>query len=146
MKRMKFSEVEEASWEELKPYLDTCLIPYTGLTGKENPMQATAALERLRDFMDLAEIPFKGRMITYPAFQYGLQQDLSLLNEICGHVKSTGFKHVVVMSADCVLSKEELPEVDLILSRPEMEEQESGTLALSVRSQIQNLWNPAYLT
>lgn len=143
---MKFSEVEEASWPELQPYLDTCLIPYTGLTGKENPMQATAALERLRDFMDLAEVPFKGRMITYPAFQYGLQQDLSLLNEICKHVKETGFKHVVVMSADCILHREELPAVDLILSRQDMNELEGRELASRVQAQIQNLWNPAYLT
>ncbi|MWV44698.1 DUF2487 family protein [Paenibacillus sp. HJL G12] len=143
---MKFSEVDEASWQELQPYFDTCLIPYTGLTGMENPMQATAALERLRDFMDLVEIPFKGRMITYPAFQYGLQQDLSLFNEICRNVKGTGFKHVVVMSADCMLREEELPEADLILSRLAMNEQEGKELTAAVQAKIQNLWNPAHLT
>ncbi|MCJ8011065.1 YpiF family protein [Paenibacillus sp. KQZ6P-2] len=141
---MKFSEVDEATWEELQPYFDTCLIPYTGLTGKENPMQATAALERLRDFMDLVEIPFKGRIITYPAFQYGLQQDLSLFNEICKHVKSTGFKHVVVMSADSILREADLPDVDLILLRSEMNEQEGKELSTAVQAKIQNVWNSAH--
>ena len=75
---MKFSEVEEATWSELSPYFDTCLIPYTGLSGKVCPIEATEALARLRDFMDLVEIPFKGRIITYPAVQYGQGEDLSL--------------------------------------------------------------------
>ncbi|MDR0271584.1 DUF2487 family protein [Paenibacillus sp.] len=141
MKVMKFSEVDEASWQELQPYFDTCLIPYTGLTGSENPMQATTALERLRDFMDLVEIPFKGRIITYPAFQYGLQQDLSLLNEICRQIKSTGFKYVFVMSADCALPEKDLPEVDLILTRPEFEALEGKELVAAIQEKIQNLWN-----
>ncbi|MGG0172948.1 DUF2487 family protein [Paenibacillus dokdonensis] len=146
MKVMKFSEVDEASWQELQPYFDTCLIPYTGLTGKENPMQATTALERLRDFMDLVEIPYKGRIITYPAFQYGLQQEMSLLNEICRNVKSTGFKHVIVISSDNVLQSEDVTEADLILSQTEMKELDGKELAAAVQAKIQILWNPVLPT
>lgn len=140
MNNMKFSEVDGASWQELQPYFDTCLIPYTGLTGGENPMEATAALERLRDFLDLAEIPFKGRIITYPAFQYGLQEDLSLLNEICKQIKSTGFRHVIVMSADYGLPESDLPEVDLILALPEFKGLEGKELGAMIQAKIQTLW------
>ena len=41
---MKFSEVDEQTWPELTPF-DTCLIPFTGLSGMETP-EATVALER----------------------------------------------------------------------------------------------------
>jgi len=141
VKRMKFSEVDESSWGELQPYFDTCLIPYTGLTGNESPVEATAALERLRDFMDLVEIPFKGRMITYPAFQYGLQREMSLLNEVCRNVKQAGFKHVVIMSADCSLPASDLPEADLILARPAIEAESGKELAGIVQGEIHKLWN-----
>ncbi|MGO4375464.1 DUF2487 family protein, partial [Paenibacillus sp. MCAF20] len=67
---MKFSEIEKEQWEELRPYLDTCLLPVTGMDGSEQPYEATEWLERLRDIMDLIEIPFKGRVVTYPACHY----------------------------------------------------------------------------
>lgn len=50
IRELKFSEMTHDSWAELQLYLDTCLIPYTALTGKQSPVEATEALERLRDF------------------------------------------------------------------------------------------------
>ena len=100
---MKFSEVDEQTWRNLHLF-DTCLIPFTGLSGMETPWRRRHALERLRDFMDLAEIPFKGRLVTYPAVQYGNTEDIKLLNEVCHNVKSSGFKFVVIMTADVELS------------------------------------------
>lgn len=137
---MKFSEVEEASWPELAPYFDTCLIPYTGLSGGETPWEATAALERLRDFMDLVEIPFKGRIVTYPAVQYGDPEDMKLLNEVCRNVKSSGFKYVVVMSADVSLTEEDVPESALVLSRRRMETSEGTPLSAVVSRKISEMW------
>ena len=72
---MKFSDIEEQNWEQLAPYLDTCLLPLTGLDGTEKPWQATNALEKLRDFLDLIEIPFRGRIVTYPAAHYELLEE-----------------------------------------------------------------------
>lgn len=137
---MKFSEVDEQSWQELKPFLDTCLIPFTGLSGSETPWEATAALERLRDFMDLAEIPFKGRLVTYPAIQYGNTEDIKLLNEVCHNVKSIGFKFVVIMTADVELSKEDVPESTLVLSRRRLEGNEGIPLSATVSGQISEMW------
>ncbi|MBY0160468.1 DUF2487 family protein [Cytobacillus firmus] len=137
---MKFSEVDEQTWPELKPYFDTCLIPFTGLSGTETPWEATAALERLRDFMDMAEIPFKGRLVTYPAVQYGNTEDMKLLNEVCHNVKSIGFKFVVVMTADSELSIEDVPESTLVLSRRRLEGNDSIPMPAIVSEQISEMW------
>lgn len=137
---MKFSEADEASWKELEPYFDTCLVPFTGLTGKESPLEATAALERLRDFLDLVEVPFKGRVVTYPAFHYTKQGDLSTLNEICYNLKANGFKHVIVMSADVEMNSSQLPDSDLTLSLPVLQADKPGEIAIYVKDCIQAMW------
>lgn len=59
---MKFSDIREEDWARWEPWLDTCLLPLTGLNGTELPWEVTQSLEKLRDIMDLVEIPFKGRM------------------------------------------------------------------------------------
>lgn len=137
---MKFSEVDERTWPELMPFYDTCLIPYTGLTGLETPWETTAALERLRDFMDLAEIPFKGRLVTYPAIQYGKNDDVKLINEVCHNVKSIGFKYVIVMTADRVLTKEQVPESTLVLSQRSLEGNEGSSLPAMISNRISEMW------
>ncbi|OZB94878.1 DUF2487 family protein [Paenibacillus sp. XY044] len=138
---MKFSEVEEATWSELSPYFDTCLIPYTGLSGKESPVEATEALARLRDFMDLVEMPFKGRIITYPAVQYGQGEDLSLLQEICRNVKVAGFAYVIVMSADIELIQCQVEDCDLLLSQRVLNEETGGAgIAGRIKDKIQEMW------
>ena len=138
---MKFSEVDEHSWLSVGAYFDTCLIPYTGLSGKEKPWEATAALERLRDFLDYIEIPFKGRVVTYPAVQYGGNHAEELLNEICHNVKSAGFKYPVVVSADVQLDTEALYESALVLSLPAMGPISDEALKSAVAQQISDLWN-----
>ena len=138
---MKFSEVDEKTWPELQPYFDTCLIPYTGMTGAETPWEATMALERLRDFLDYVEIPFKGRVVTYPAMQYGGQASVRLLNEICHKVKSTGFAYAIVMTADCKLTREDVPESALVLSLPEIAASGTECVKEAVAGLIGNLWN-----
>jgi len=97
---MKFSDVEQSSWEGLRPYVDTCLLPVTGLTGAEQPWEATQALEQLRDALDCFEIPYKGRVITYPAFHYtDDQRSGELLKQICDRLKQSGFRYIVLISA-----------------------------------------------
>ncbi|GAB6929982.1 hypothetical protein JCM10914A_39650 [Paenibacillus sp. JCM 10914] len=141
---MKFSEVDEQSWEELKPFYDTCLIPYTGLTGKEAPWEATSALERLRDFMDLAEIPFKGRLVTYPAVQYGKTEDIKLLNEVCRNVKAIGFAHVIVMTADAELGVEDVPDSSLVLSKVKLEGSTDEKMSSIVSGRISEMWQQTH--
>ncbi|MDQ6418211.1 DUF2487 family protein [Paenibacillus sp. LHD-117] len=98
---MKFSEIEKERWDELAPYLDTCLLPVTGLTGKESPYEATEQLERLRDMLDLVEIPFKGRVVTYPACHYvadGPEKDDSIARLVEG-LRQSGFTYIIVATA-----------------------------------------------
>jgi len=97
---MKFSDIESGRWAELKPYLDTCLLPVTGLTGLEQPDEATQALEQLRDVMDAIEIPFTGRVVTYPACHYvGDPAGGELVEALCQSLKRAGFRYVIVVSA-----------------------------------------------
>lgn len=99
---MKFSDIAQEQWDELKPYLDTCLLPVTGLNGKESPYEATERLERLRDLMDLVEIPFKGRVVTYPACHYVTEDEQfsSALANWCQNLRFAGFKYIILASAD----------------------------------------------
>ncbi|MCZ8520515.1 MULTISPECIES: DUF2487 family protein [Paenibacillus] len=100
---MKFSEISEEQWEELRPYLDTCLLPLTGLTGNESPWMTAKLLEQLRDALDLVEIPFRGRTVTYPAQHFTAGKSAAaegeLLRQICRGVRSEGFRYVVLVTA-----------------------------------------------
>jgi len=97
---MKFSEIEREQWEELQPYLDTCLLPLTGMDGSEQPYEATEWLEKLRDLMDMIEIPFKGRVVTYPACHYtsGDGHFAGMVVRLCESLKSSGFKYVIAVT------------------------------------------------
>ncbi|WP_068617156.1 DUF2487 family protein [Paenibacillus tuaregi] len=139
---MKFSEIHPEQWEELKPYLDTCLIPVTGLSGKEQPYETVYALERLRDVMDWVEIPFKGRVVTYPAFQYGRQEIVQQINEVCANVKSAGFKYVIVISADVELDSSMLYESDLVVTPGRFPGSTEESPSTSVMREIQAMWFP----
>ncbi|MHA7579611.1 DUF2487 family protein [Paenibacillus vandeheii] len=138
---MKFSEMTQDSWAELQLYLDTCLIPYTALTGKQSPVEATEALERLRDFLDLVEIPFKGRIMTYPAFHYAGPDMSMALNTLSEQLKSSGFKYVVIMSSDGVLEQSQITSADLVLSHSILSQEvgEEG-IARFVGEKIRELW------
>ncbi|WP_435925286.1 DUF2487 family protein [Paenibacillus sp. DYY-L-2] len=137
---MKFSEVEQKSWEELRPYLDTCLIPVTGLTGKEQPYEVTGALEKLRDVMDWVEVPFQGRIVTYPSFQYGNKEIASQINEVCHHVKQAGFKFAIVISAEVELDRNSLPQADLVFTPAQFPDADDKSASLQIKSEIQRLW------
>ncbi|QAY66145.1 DUF2487 family protein [Paenibacillus protaetiae] len=134
---MKFSEIEESKWNELEPYLDTCLLPVTGMTGLERPYEATQELERLRDIMDLVEVPFKGRIVTYPACHYGGEEITNLVNKLCGSLKTAGFKFVIVITAK-PLSRPVPEHADLVIAAAD-----NGKLpdAAEVSQAIRELWN-----
>lgn len=140
-RELKFSEMTQDSWAELQLYLDTCLIPYTALSGEQSPVEVTEALERLRDFLDLVEIPFKGRIMTYPAFHYANPELSMTLNSLSSQLKSSGFKYVVIMSSDGQLNEVEIPSADLVLSRSVLTHEvgEEG-IARFVGEKIRELW------
>lgn len=98
---MKFSDIEQDQWNELEPYLDTCLLPITGMSGVENPIEATSCLEQLRDIMDLVETPFKGRVLTYPAFHYYNNDESTreLIRAVCTSLRNNGFKYIILITA-----------------------------------------------
>lgn len=135
---MKFSELNAQQWAELQPYLDTAVLPVTGLTGGEMPYEATARLERLRDVLDLIEKPFKGRIVTYPAVQYGepSQAFIDQLSALGERLRTVGFKFVVIASA-VPLQAEASAAADLIIA-PE----ENGELpsADSANEAVRRLW------
>lgn len=135
---MKFSEIEQEQWEELKPYLDTCLLPITGMTGEESPLEATQCLEDLRDIMDLIEIPFRGRVVTYPALHYVDKQEHSVeaINSYCRKIKEQGFKYVILITAKVMLQYE-IHAADLWITP-----NDDGSLPLDseIQAKIRGLW------
>lgn len=140
---MKFSDIEQNQWESLKPYLDTALLPITGISGMEQPWEATVALERLRDVMDLVEGPYKGRLVTYPAMHYSQQSESGeWIDKVCMKLKQGGFKFVVVISSDITVSELEIPHADAILTAS-LEEMNASSQQVKMRmkEQIEKLWN-----
>lgn len=95
---MKFSDISAPDWEQLKTYLDTCVLPLALMTGEETPVQVTEALEKLRDVLDKIEGPFKGRTVTYPAIQYvqDVQQLEAQVDHLCKKLKANAFTYVIV--------------------------------------------------
>lgn len=114
---MKFSEIEQTQWGELQPYLDTCLLPITGLTGMEAPWETTEMLANLRDMMDLLEVPFKGRIVTYPAIHYRQEPEqlCPYVNQICTNLKKHGFSYVIIITMDLEVSSLPFDQADLII-------------------------------
>lgn len=139
---MKFNEISVQDWPDLKPYLDTCLLPLTGLTGFEDPTQVTFALEQLRDVLETIEIPYKGRVVTYPALHYITGAEMKeQLNSLSLHLKRTGFRYVIVLSIHKEAVHWKTEQTDLLIS-VDMEQWTSkyDKIKSSISKQVQHLW------
>lgn len=150
MKSLKFSDIEEKTWDELRPYLDTAVLPVTGLSGGETPWKTAMELEYLRDALDLIEIPFKGRIVTYPAMHFisGARQGSYslLLDEVCEGLKKAGFRFVVIVTAKSARDLgEELvgtKHADLVLRcTPDELKASSSDAKRKAAESMSNLWN-----
>ncbi|OPA81461.1 P pilus assembly protein [Paenibacillus selenitireducens] len=137
---MKFSDITAEQWDELQPYLDTCLLPMTGLSGGESPHDTTLALEQLRDWMDEVENPFRGRIVTYPANHYVDLDELEKINDLCHKMKLGGFKYVIIISAKVPFNEQAFEHADLVLSPATVKPTEAESLRMIITTQIHNLW------
>lgn len=115
---MKFSEIKEGQWKDLQPYLDTCLLPLTGLTGSESPGKTTEALELLGDLMLLLEGTYKGRIVTYPSLHYFSPpgEYVNSVNHLCRVLKASNFKYVFLVTADPSTAIMNFDEGDLLIT------------------------------
>jgi 23S rRNA (pseudouridine1915-N3)-methyltransferase len=131
---MKFSEIRKDQWADLSPYLDTCLLPLTGLTGDEPPWKTAELLGKLQDVMDRLEIPYKGRIVTYPALHFfsppGHYTDY--VNHICRKLKEGGFAHVFLATADPGIAVMPFEAADLLVTA------ETGD---ELSSKVRDVWN-----
>jgi 23S rRNA (pseudouridine1915-N3)-methyltransferase len=133
---MKFSEIGEESWPELQPYLDTCLIPLSGLTGEESPWEATEKVARTGQWLAPLEQAFRGRTVTMPAFHYDSGSSLTIewLNRLIGQWKNSGFRYVIAISGQRLEGEVRL-DADLIIQPgPEEDEPDSQLISKSVAS------------
>lgn len=143
-RQMKFSDVESTTWEELRPYVDTCLLPVTGITGIEQPWEATRALEALRDALDCFEIPYKGRVLTYPAFHYIEEKEgMALLANVCQRLKQS-FPFVIIISAeanglDSLSLDKEFADLVFVLT-PEQLSTSMAEVRENIAVRLQSLW------
>jgi 23S rRNA (pseudouridine1915-N3)-methyltransferase len=139
---MKFSDISKEEWQDLQPYLDTCLLPVTGLTGREQPWEATEALEKLRDALELIEIPYKGRVVTYPALHYVDDKEISTqLDTLSSRIKEAGFTFVIVVTTDPNSehwSKESLDDIYFVDMQKWSEQQRE--IKAQISKQLQQLW------
>jgi len=115
---MKFSEIKKEEWPALKPYLDTCLLPVTGLDGSESPVEAADCLEKLRDVLDLIERPYRGRTVTYPAWHYVSDRETleAQLAASVNKLREAGFRYVVIVTATDELAVGPQAGADLVVT------------------------------
>jgi 23S rRNA (pseudouridine1915-N3)-methyltransferase len=131
---MKFNEIKQSDWLQLQLYLDTCLLPLSGLNGTETPDEMTRSLEELRDLMTPIETNFKGRIVTLPAVQYFInEQDLFVahVDEIARRCKRQNYRFIIAISANETLKKLKFSEVDLFIVDPNFED---------IYQQLSQLW------
>jgi 23S rRNA (pseudouridine1915-N3)-methyltransferase len=135
---MKFNEIGEDSWPELQPYLDTCLIPLSGLTGEELPWEATEKVARTGQWLAPLEQAFRGRTVTMPAFHYDIGSSLTIerLNRLIGQWKNSGFRYVIVVSGQRLEGEARL-DADLII-QPRAEEEEPDSQLIG--KMVASLW------
>ncbi|WP_217597520.1 DUF2487 family protein [Cohnella sp. GbtcB17] len=110
---MRFSEFDESNWGDLQPYLDTALLPVTGLLGGESPPAAAELVGSAGDWLAPIESAFKGRTVTYPAHHYIGPGDEASLDALCSRIKTGGFKFVVVVSGRPGWDETCVPSADL---------------------------------
>ncbi|MBB3069675.1 hypothetical protein FHS14_002670 [Paenibacillus baekrokdamisoli] len=136
---MKFSDLSAEQWAELQPYLDTAILPLTGLSGSEMPHEATAVLENLRDVLDLIEGPFKGRVVVYPACHYvkwddGANEQLAVL---CSSLKQVGFRYVIIAAAFQAPDQDKPISADMVIG---LENGDVLPSAPAVSEAVRTLW------
>lgn len=121
---MKFSDISEESWAELQPFLDTCLLPISGLTGLEAPWEATERMLKTGDWLSPLEKAFHGRTVTMPAFHYDQAggDSSERLNELAARLKKSGFRYVVVVSGQAGGLTDDIREANLVVQPAEEEE------------------------
>ncbi|MBP1961942.1 DUF2487 family protein [Paenibacillus aceris] len=139
---MKFNDIPAQDWPDLKPYLDTCLLPVTGLTGFEDPATVTLALEQLRDALETIEIPYKGRVVTYPALHYMTAVNMrDQLEALSLHLKRMGFRYVIVLTIHTEAAAWKADQTDLLIA-VDMEQwsSQSEQIKSSISKQVQHLW------
>lgn len=112
---MRFGDVSRDEWPALQPYLDTCLLPVTGLAGCEPPPEAADRVAAAGAVLKPLEQRFHGRTVTMPAFHYCGEKDMDKLADVCRKLKEeAGFRHVVLVTGTPGLLAERLP-ADLIV-------------------------------
>ncbi|WEK55715.1 MAG: DUF2487 family protein [Candidatus Cohnella colombiensis] len=141
---MKFSELNEASWLELQHYLDTCLLPVSGLRGDETPWEATDKIARTGQWLAPIETSFHGRTVTLPAYHYDLSDegDVTRLNNLCSKLRNTGFAYIIVVCGQPEYLSNEIV-ADLLVQPMVLDEQPDVD---SIRSQIAMLWRKPAVT
>ncbi|CAI6080975.1 DUF2487 family protein [Cohnella sp. JJ-181] len=137
---MKFSEFDDDNWGDLQLYLDTALLPVSGLSGGETPPAAGALVGAAGDWLAPIESAFRGRTVTYPAHHYIGPGDEGLLERLCERLRSGGFKHVVVVSGRAGWDAASVPSADLFAC-PESEADEPDADAL--RRAVSDMWKRA---
>lgn len=140
---MRFSELNEADWPDLQPYMDTCLLPVTGLNGTESPWEAKEKVGAAGDWLAPAEYAFKGRTVTMPAYHYydGGEGAVERLREACRQLKRSGFRYVIIACGQ-TSGIAGVPEADLIL-QPDAESAVPDESA--IRKSVSALWKEAAL-
>jgi 23S rRNA (pseudouridine1915-N3)-methyltransferase len=135
---MKFSELTSESWPDLQLYLDTCIIPISGLTGAESPWEATDKVARTGQWLAPLEHTFHGRTVTMPAFHYynGSSDDTEKLNGLCIQMRKSGFRYVIAICGQ-PLGLSEKVIADLIVQPASgKDEPDNG----QIRKSVTELW------
>lgn len=136
--KMKFSELDEAGWADLQNYLDTCLLPVSGLRGDEPPWEMTEKAAGAGAWLTPLEQSFKGRTVTLPAYHYydGGESSADKLRALVAGFRRAGFRYVVIVGGSPGLLRGD-EGADLVV-QPETEG--GSPDADAIRRTVSELW------
>lgn len=97
MEILRFSDVDQKTWSQWQPFVDTAVVPLTGLDGTETPWEMRQRLEILRDLLDITEQPFKGRVLVLPAVQYAFSE--YQLKSMAKNLRHQGYHFIITVAA-----------------------------------------------
>ena len=137
VKEDEFSEITPDKWDELKPFLDTALLPVTGLDGSESPAtllrnnwNVCVICLTCSSVLSAVEPSHIRRFILFMTSKRRVLE----LAQVAGNLKQAGFRHVVIVTlveelADDLTSMGE--SIDLVITPNESEQ---------VQERIASMW------
>lgn len=96
---MHFDQIDAEKWSSLKPYLDTCVFPVSGIHVSADQVEdIKARLNKLNEMKRWMEQMYTGRIVIYPEIHYAFERNEEFIFSLEDKMRLQGFRYVVIVS------------------------------------------------